>query len=56
MVAPPGSASPDRKRARDTREFRVPVGGIRARLEREPSRPVSVIAEPGVGQGLAGWV
>ena len=56
MVAAPGSASPERKRARDTREFRVPVGGIRARLERERSRLVSVIAEPGVGYGLAGSV
>ena len=56
MVAPPGSASPDRKRARDTREFRVPVGGIRARLERELSRRVYPIAEPGVGYGSAGWV
>ena len=56
MVAPRGSASPDRKRARDTREFRLPVGGIRARREREPSRPVDLIAEPGVGYRLTGSV
>ena len=39
-------------RVRDTHDLRIQVAHIRAKLERDPSRPTYLITEPGVGYRL----